>query len=174
MSETYGTDLRSKSDSQIAEAVLIAEYTRITGNKPPKTTIKYKKFKYTPPEYVKFRTWQLQEALRVICDASMIIKDTGHVKMPKAVEALRIVLGGTTYKLGIGGLHSQESEQALISEDDTYVIDRDVVSYYPNLMLNMGMSPPSFGEHFQPVYRNILEKRIAAKKAGDMVTSKRT
>ena len=171
MSATYGTDLRSKSDSQIAEAVLIAEYKRITGEKPAKTTIDYTRFKYTAPTYVKFRTDQLQEALRVIEHADFVIKDTGHVQMPKAVEQLRIVLGSTTYKLGIGGLHSQESEQMLSSDGDTTVIDRDVVSYYPNLMLNMGMAPPSFGTHFQAVYRNILEERVAAKKAGDMVTS---
>jgi len=171
MSDTYGTDLRSKSDSQIAEAVLIAEYVRSTGSKPPKTAINYKKFKYDTPRYVKFRTAQLQEALRVIEHADFIIKDTGHVQMPKAVEKLRIVIGDTTYKLGIGGLHSQESEQALHSDGDSTVIDRDVTSYYPNLMLNMGMAPPSFGAEFQPVYSNILQKRLEAKATGDMVTS---
>ena len=178
MSETYVTDLRSKSDAQIAEAVLSSEYTRITGAKPPKTTINYTQFAYTAPEYVKFRTEQLQSALDEICAAKfMIKKDTGHVIMPEAVSKLRIVIGATTYKLGIGGLHSQESEQALYSDapwdgdEEVRVIDRDVVSYYPNLMLNMGMSPPSFGEHFQAVYRNILDERVAAKKAGDMVKS---
>jgi DNA polymerase elongation subunit (family B) len=171
MSETYGTDMRSKSDAQIAEAVLVSEYTRITGSKPPKTTIDYKSFKYQPPTYVKFRTEQLQEALDTITAADFIMKDTGHVQMPKEVSDLRIVMGKTTYKLGIGGLHSQESEQALFADEETILADIDVVSYYPNLMLNMGMSPPSFGEHFQSVYRNILEERIAAKKSGDMVKS---
>ena len=171
MSETYGVDMRSKSDSQIAEAVLVSEYTRSTGSFPPKTKIDYESFKYIPPKYVKFRSEQLQLAMSVIEYANFIIKDTGHVQMPDTVSKMLITIGTSTYKIGIGGLHSQEAEQALISDADTYVIDRDVVSYYPNLMLNMGMCPPSFGEHFSDVYRNILQERVAAKKAGDMVTS---
>jgi hypothetical protein len=51
------------------------------------------------------------------------------------------------------------------------LIDRDVVSYYPNLMINMGISPASFGDHFIDIYTNILNERVAAKKSGDMVTS---
>jgi len=171
MSEQYGVDLRSKSDAQIAEAVLKAEYKRLVGEDPPKTEIRYGSFKYEPPAYIRFQTDQLKQSLETIRAADMVIQKTGHVKMPPEIEKMVIEIGGSRYKIGIGGLHSQESSVAHFSDDENVIIDRDVASYYPNLMLNMGMSPPSFGEQFTPVYRAILERRLAAKAAGDSVTA---
>ena len=171
MSKQYGVDLRSKSDAQIAEAVLKAEYTRLVGEDPPKTEIRYTTFKYEPPEYVRFQTQQLKDCFDTICSADMVIQKTGHVKMPAQIEKMVITIGGNQYKIGIGGLHSQESSVAHFSDDDVVLIDRDVTSYYPNLMLNMGMSPPSFGKYFEPVYRGILERRVEAKANKDSVTA---
>jgi DNA polymerase elongation subunit (family B) len=172
MSETYGTDLRSKSDAQIAEAVLKAEYQRITGEMPPKVTAARDSFYYDPPTYVKFSTPVLQEVLETARTAEMIIDaKTGHVKMPKAIAAMVITVGQSRYKIGIGGLHSQESEVAHFADENTILLDRDVESYYPRLMLNMNMRPGGFKEHFNTVYGGILEERLAAKHAGDMVKS---
>lgn len=173
MSEEYKVDLRSKSDAQIAEAVLKAEYARLTGDIPQKTEITYTSFYYEPPAYVKFITEDLQDKLEVIKKSEMVIEDkSGHVKMPKSISDMKISIGNTSYKIGIGGLHSQESEMCHKADDDTLLIDRDVASYYPNLMLNMGMSPPSFGEHFSAVYRKILDNRLEAKRSGDKVKSR--
>jgi hypothetical protein len=172
MSDTYGVDLRSKSDAQIAEAVLKAEYQRLTGDVPPKVELGYDSFYYEPPAYIRFATPQLQNVLEVVRTAEMVLDTkTGHVKMPKAIEALKIEIGTSRYKIGIGGLHSQESEIAHFSDDDNVLIDRDVESYYPRMMLNMNMQPGGFGEHFNTVYGNILEERLAAKHAGDKVKS---
>jgi hypothetical protein len=94
----------------------------------------------------------------------MVIEETGHVKIPKEIADMKIEIGGNKYKIGIGGLHSQESEVCHISDKHNLLIDRDVASYYPNLMLNMNMSPGSFGDHFQTVYRKILDERLFAKR----------
>ena len=170
MSAEYGVDLRSKSDAQIAEAVLKAEFERLTGDSPSKVALNYDRFYYEPPEYIRFTTDPLREALDVVCTAEMVIdEETGHVSMPKEIADLTITIGNSTYKMGIGGLHSQESEVAHHSDKDYVLIDRDVASYYPNLMLNMNMRPGGFGEHFNTVYRAILEERLAAKHGGDKV-----
>jgi hypothetical protein len=172
MSENYGVDLRSKSDAQIAEAVLKAEYTKLNGAPPPKTTPSYDSFRYVPPSYIRFRTEQMQDVLQTVCSAEMVInRKTGHVKMPKEIEKLVIEMGTSRYKIGIGGLHSQESEVAHYTDDDSVIIDRDVESYYPRMMLNMNMQPGGFGDQFNPVYGAILEERLAAKHAGDKVKS---
>ncbi len=164
MSAKYGIDLRSKSDAQIAEAVLKAEYTRITGAAPSKPQKEVTSFYYDPPKYVRFRTEQLQNVLKTVCAAEMVVsEETGHVKMPKEIDALSIKIGGSSYKLGIGGLHSQESEQAHYSDNSNVLIDRDVESYYPRMMLNMNMQPGGFGEHFNTIFGNILEERLEAK-----------
>lgn len=166
MSEEYGVDLRSRSDAQIAEAVLKAEYERMTDSTPAKTVVGYSSFFYQPPAYVKFRTPELREVLGTVCGAPMELdKKTGHVKMPKEIESLKIKIGESTYKIGIGGLHSQESEIAHFSDEENVLLDRDVESYYPRMMLNMNMQPGGFGKYFNPVYEKILEERLAAKHA---------
>lgn len=164
LSEQYHVDLRSKSDAQIAEAVLKNEYHRLQGAEPPKTKIAYDEFRYEPPEYIAFKTEQLQEVFDVVRSAPMVIQKTGHVKMPAEIEKMAITIGQSTYKIGIGGLHSQESSIAHFSDDDNVLIDRDVTSYYPNLMLNMNMSPPSYGDTFLKVYSSLVDKRQASKK----------
>lgn len=172
MSETYGVDLRSKSDAQIAEAVLKAEYVRRTGGTPPKVAEPKKRFYYEPPAYIKFSTEQMKSVLDTVRSAEMVVKeDTGHVTMPKEIANLKIQIGDTNYKIGIGGLHSQESEVAHFTDDKNILIDRDVESYYPRMMLNMNMQPGGFGEHFNDIYGGILEERLQAKHAGDKVKS---
>lgn len=172
MSAEYGVDLRSKSDAQIAEAVLKAEFQRMTSDMPVRVEPNYTSFFYEPPSYIGFKSEQLREVLRVVCNAEFVLdEDTGHVKMPKGIDELKIVISGRSYKLGIGGLHSQESEAAHYSDADNILIDRDVESYYPRMMLNMNMRPGGFGEYFNLVFGNILEERLAAKHAGNMVKS---
>jgi len=172
MSAEYGVDLRSKSDAQIAEAVLKAEFSRLTGDLPPKTVPDYDSFFYDPPAYVRFSTPQLQSVLEVVKDAEMVLNnDTGHVIMPKEIANLKIQIGGSSYKIGIGGLHSQESETTHYTDEENILIDRDVESYYPRMMLNMNMRPGGFGAHFNTVYGKILDERLAAKHAGDKVKS---
>lgn len=172
MSKQYGVDLRSKSDAQIAEAVLKTEFHRITGDWPSKVTPTYKSFFYQAPDYVSFRTEPLREVLDVVTSAEMVLDpDTGHVQMPKQISDLKIKVGDSNYNIGIGGLHSQESEVAHFTDDENVLLDRDVASYYPTLMLNMNMQPGGFGQHFNTVYRRILVDRLGAKRSGDKVTA---
>jgi len=169
MSVQYGVDLRSKSDAQIAEAVLKSEVERITGERITKKAVMYTSFKYVPPKYVRFITPELQAVFDVICAADFVVKDTGHVEMPAEIEKMTIKIGNNTFKIGIGGLHSQESCVSYYADDDVSLLDRDVKSYYPNLMLNMHMYPPALGPAFIDVYRNILRERLEAKARGDKV-----
>ena len=163
-------DLRSKSDAQIAESVLKQRVFVQTGAVPRKQPIAYKKFSYTPPDYIRFRTADLQQALEVIRASEFVIKgDTGHVAMPPGIDKLDIMVGPTRYKLGLGGIHSQESEMTQIADELDLLRDIDVRSYYPNLILNMGMYPVATGPHFLKAYRDILTERLAAKDAGEKI-----
>jgi hypothetical protein len=47
--------------------------------------------------------------------------------------------------------------------------DFDVASYYPSIILRCGLEPENMAQHFTPVYRQIVQRRLAAKKAGDRV-----
>src|SRR5690606_22674909 len=64
MSQEYDENLLSKSDAQIAEAVLKKEVAKINGSQPKKIVIPEGfTFKYKPPEYLKFQTPVLQQLL---------------------------------------------------------------------------------------------------------------
>lgn len=172
MSARYNLDLRSKSDAQIAEAVLRSEVSRMRGSPVFRMNIRHTSFSYIPPEYIHFNTPQLRDVLEIVTSAEMQVEASGHVRMPDEIENLVIRIGESEYKIGIGGLHSRESEVAHFSDEQTLLIDRDVTSYYPTLMLNMQMVPPALGPMFTHVFSAIKEERLKAKRAGnDPVTA---
>jgi hypothetical protein len=51
------------------------------------------------------------------------------------------------------------------------IVDRDVTSYYPFIILNQGLYPKHLGQGFLKVYRGIVDERVAAKKRGDKATA---
>ena len=83
--------------------------------------------------------------------------------MPPEIKALRITINKTTYKLGIGGLHSTEHAVNYQSDDTQTLNDDDVASYYPSLILICGMYPKQLGQGFLTIYREIYEGRLSAK-----------
>lgn len=174
MSEQYGVDLRSKSDAQIAEAVIRHEVETRTGvriQKHDPLVFADKSFKYVAPKWITFKTAEMRAALREIETLDFTVGPSGGMKMPPELAKKIITIDGRKYKMGIGGLHSQEENQAVVAGDDLKIFDHDVTSYYPSLILNCGLSPASLGKHFLPVYRSIVERRVLAKRNKDTVTA---
>ena len=174
MSEEYGIDLRSKSDAQIAEAVIRKQCGKILGDVvrrpeiPPGTS-----FKYEPPTWMAFTTPLLQQVLRDVRDADFFVADTGGVSMPKALDGRSVPVGNSVYRMGIGGLHSSEQVQAVIADENMLLIDRDVTSYYPSIILECNLAPSHLvvDNAFLRTYRSIVERRVEAKKRGDKVVA---
>jgi len=165
LGKRYGIDLRSKSDAQLAEAVLKLRCEQAVGRRLYKPEIDWNfAFQYRVPEYIGFTMPQLQRALMMVRTATFRFGANGAIAMPKELEALEITINCGTYKMGIGGLHSQEKCVAHVS-DDTYVIrDNDVASYYPSLILNSGEYPAALGAAFLTEYAAIKAERLQAKK----------
>jgi hypothetical protein len=165
MSLMYGVDLRSKSDAQIAEAVINHELTRVNGKKPQRPEIPPgTAFAYKVPSYVRYETQVLQDALAIVTQASFIIGESGAPAMPEEVAALQIRLGNGVYQMGIGGLHSNETCSTHFAGEGIALIDRDVSSYYPAIILNQGLYPQHLGIGFLQVYKTLVERRLLAKK----------
>ena len=82
-----------------------------------------------------------------------------------------IVYGGIKYKLGIGGLHSQDKGGIFEANNKEEIIDADISSYYPNIIINHNIHPKHLSEKFIHKYEEIKELRLKAKKKGDMTTS---
>jgi hypothetical protein len=172
MSKTYGIDMRSKSDAQIAEAVIGAQVSSVLKRKvyrpdfDPKLT-----FKYEPPAFIQFTSEPLQHVLDVVRNATFTVNDKGSVEMPDALAGAKITVGNGLYRMGIGGLHSSETCVAHLAGSEFILVDRDVVSYYPRLIIVLELFPKHLGQVFTGVYKRIVERRIRAKVAGDKVTS---
>lgn len=171
MSDEYGIDLRSKSDAQIAEAVIGHQVARILQSEVKRPEVKAgTRFTYRPPKFIQFTTPDLQYVLEELTRERFVVPDSGKVMMPKWLQETEINLGNSVYRMGIGGLHSSEQSVAHLADDDTVLVDRDVASYYPNIILTTGLAPAHMGNAFTVAYRDILQRRLKAKAAGDKVT----
>lgn len=165
MSEEYGIDLLSKSDAQIAEAVLNKEVYKINGSWPKKIGIQYgMTFNYQPPSYLKFQTPELQKLLQTICETKFKVNTSGKVSLPDELKTA-VKVGDAHYRLGIGGLHSSEECIHYVATDEISIVDRDVTSYYPFLVMTLGLYPSAMGRAFLTAYDKIIQSRIADKKA---------
>ncbi|GIU70097.1 MAG: hypothetical protein KatS3mg002_1333 [Candidatus Woesearchaeota archaeon] len=63
-------------------------------------------------------------------------------------------------KLAKGGGHGLLSPGMVYSSSDTIILDFDVASYYPSIVLSYGLFPRNIGEEFKEVYKNIRDKRF--------------
>lgn len=167
MSKEYGVDLRSKSDAQIAEAVIKTEIERITGMRIFKPTNRAPDFYYKAPDFIEFQTPQLQEVLETIRNTKFCIDLNGNVEMPLYLKDLKIEIGQSVYRMGIGGLHSSETRVSHYSDDEFVLLDRDVTSFYPMIKILLGLFPKQIGSNYLKVYKSIFDRRIAAKRAGN-------
>jgi len=171
MGEELGIDLRSKSDAQIAEAVIKKQIEAIKGTKIYRPDLPNGfSFNYVPPKFIKFKHPELVNALEVFKSEAFTLNEKGDAVEPEKVGKLKVKINQTVYQLGIGGIHSCEKTVNYIAGTDYILVDRDVTSYYPNIILNQRLYPKHIGTEFLTAYKSIVEKRVHAKRTGDKVT----
>lgn len=172
MSMEYETDLMSKSDAQIAEAVIAYDLRKFDNTKLYAPNVEPgTMYRYTPPEFISYETPLMKWALGIVTESNFILSDSKKITMPDRIKKLRLKLGKTDYQMGIGGLHSCEEKVCHVSDNDYILKEYDVTSYYPYIILNLGLYPQHMGERlgnkFLDVYRGIVERRIEAKRTGN-------
>jgi len=160
MSSEYGIDLRSKSDAQMAEAIM----KKLTGVKYRVEVAPGTQFYYRPPSWMKF---QHLNVLDLIARSPFTVLSTGSVDMTEELKKTHIRIGKSTYHMGIGGLHSTETGAVHVADDQYSLQDVDVASYYPSLIIQTGIYPPAIGDQFRPIYKGWFDRRIACKRAGN-------
>lgn len=164
MSKRYGIDLRSKSDAQVAEAVLKRRCEQALGHRIFKPYIDWNmQFKYKVQAHIAYNLPQLQHALELVRESVFRLGASGRIDMPHQLEQLEITINRSTYKMGIGGLHSQEQKLVATSGPNNQLRMPDVASYYPSLILNSGEWPSALGPAFLAEYSVIKDERLAAK-----------
>jgi len=167
LSEEYEVDLMSASDSKMADVILEHIYCKATG-------ITSKELRNLRTERdsirvgdclgknIEFKTNRLKRIKREI--EEKVVHKEDNFKYSKTVKFANV-----TYELGVGGLHSVDKPGYFISTDKIKIMDKDVASYYPSIMINNNL----YSEHLDPKFVNILKRitkeRLKAKKSGDKI-----
>ena len=168
----YQIDLRSKSDAQIAEAVIGEELRRMTGARPTRPEVEIgKMYRYNIPSFISFTSANMRWTLELVRKAVFYVSDGGNIALPDELKSLQIPIGQGVYTMGVGGLHSCEKSISHVADENTIIRDHDVVSYYPRIILNQNLYPLHLGSNFLKVYQTIVDRRVAAKKSGDKLTA---
>jgi hypothetical protein len=174
MSEQYDIDLRSKSDPQIAEAVIKKELTAKTGRQYYKPVFDENlTIRYDNPGIVKFNSPAFNEIFQAVLAHEFKVKTNGQLVVPAVLNKANVVIDGRQYKMGVGGLHSMEKNQFVWSQSilGGVLCEWDVASYYPSIIMQQELSPDNLGEDFLTVYQDMLTRRLEAKASGDKVTA---
>lgn len=170
MSKQYNIDLRSKSDAQIAENIIKHELEakNIDCTRP---TVKIgTTYKYITPKHITFKSQLFNDLVAMIERTLFVVADNGQIALPPELLE-KICFDGANYQLGIGGIHSCESAQTVIAQDDECLFDIDVASYYPYLIIDGQYYPKHLTREFLTVYESIVNRRIEAKRKKDTVTA---
>jgi hypothetical protein len=168
MGVEYGIDFRSKSDTQMAEASFVKRLN--IGRKENSVPFS---LKYKAPSFITFDRTDLQELLIKIQDHDYIMdQKTGHVILPDFLGKEKIKIGGGSYQMGVGGLHSAHDKKVCyVASKDYFITDIDATSFYPTIMINSNLIPQNTGQAFIDEYRTIYHRRLEAKRTGDKSTN---
>jgi hypothetical protein len=170
MSEKYGLDLRSKSDAQCAEAVICSEIQKVMDGPVKRPQFRAgMKFVYSAPQFISFQTEKLNTVLQRVLNSTFVTQPNGTLTgLDPELSDKTISICGKEYQLGMGGLHSCESNTSHKTDLDTILVDRDVRSYYPSIILNCGLFPPHLTELFLKIFKIFVVARLKTKDEGNV------
>lgn len=162
----YGIDVASASDSKIANLML---ESMITDDKDELKEIRQKR---THRESVKISDCiphNLQFTSPELCGMLDKLMGITVTSSHKFHYDLSVRYAQNKFQLGIGGLHTDDPSRILESDDQYKLLDCDVSSFYPSIILQLGVRPAHLGDKFNQIFRKMTEDRLQAKKNGDKV-----
>lgn len=83
----------------------------------------------------------------------------------------KVALADREFAMGVGGIHTVDGPGYFEATDETAIVDLDVASYYPSLIIELGLSPSHMGGGFCDDMRKLRDMRLTAKRSGDTNTS---
>ena len=157
--EEFGIHCLNYSDSKIGDEMVKKYYCEQKGiqysDLPKKGLFRAEvKVRDCIADYVAFQTPELQEFLKRISRERLTMKD-------EFKESLEFY--NNTYTFAKGGLHTENKPRVFEADDVSSIVDWDVSSYYPAIIINNGKYPGHLGKEFLTGYKTMFEKRLELK-----------
>lgn len=164
--DEYGVRVLSKDGVNIGMKILTQKYLEKTGLtwwdiEGLRSPMDYIPLKDVILPFIKYDSPILQ---RVLDDMKSQIVSPGR----KGYEN-NFIFNGLRYTVGVGGIHSKNDPEIIIPKEDEMLIDIDVASLYPSMLIEYKFYPKHLGPEFLEVYSQIKDERIEAKHNGDKV-----
>lgn len=164
--DEYGVRVLSKDGVNIGMKILTQKYLEKTGLtwndiKDLRSPMDYIPLKNVILPFIKYDSPILQEVLE---DMKRQIVSPGR----KGYEN-NFIFNGLRYTIGVGGIHSKNDPEIIIPKEDEILVDVDVASLYPSMLIEYEFYPKHLGKEFLDVYKQIKDERIEAKHNGNKV-----
>ncbi len=162
LTQLYGVNLMSASDSKMADKILEKFYVdELNADMKIIKNLRTKREQFFLSDCIapniKFETNFFNRIKQEI--AETLVRKSNNYKYAKTIE-----FGGVIYELGVGGIHSVDFPAKFISNEEFRIADNDVASFYPSMMINNKIIPEHLGLDFIRVLERITKERLAAKK----------
>jgi DNA polymerase elongation subunit (family B) len=105
-------------------------------------------------KYIKFETPELKGFLETIKKQSLGVNDEFKHELH---------FYGNTYSFMKGGLHTENKPEVFEADDEHLIVDWDVSSYYPAIIINNKKYPYHLGKEFLAGYEEMFKKRLELK-----------
>jgi hypothetical protein len=157
--EEFGIPCMNYSDSKIGDEMIKKYYCQEKkiqySDLPKKGKFRTEvKVRHCIADYITFQTPKLKDFLKKVSREVLTMKD-------EFKESLQFY--ENTYTFAKGGLHTENKPKIFESDEDYEIIDWDVSSYYPAIIINNGRYPGHLGKEFLLGYKAMFDKRLELK-----------
>lgn len=183
----YKENMLNYSDTKIGKRYFIRNLEEKLGknvcyiNGKPKQTIRnYLNFGEIIFNYISFETPEFQSLLKYLKKQYSNSMNEVFSNIPKEkleelssfcslnakkeAHSLHLNYQGFSFYLGTGGLHGSVESKFYDKNDEYLIIDVDVASYYPSIVIQNRLYPEHLGEEFVDIYKEIRDLRFSYKK----------
>lgn len=104
-------------------------------------------------------------------DSPILQKFMADIEKLDLVEGFKqnLRFAGLTFNLGVGGIHTQDKPGIFETNNSYMIVDADVTSFYPNIVLLNSIKPAHLSDKFLEIFRGLVRERLEAKAKGDKV-----
>ena len=111
--------------------------------------------------FIQYETPVLQDLLKEMKQQTVSAGRKGYEK--------HFLLDNVKITVGVGGIHTKNNPEAIIPKPNELLLDSDVNSLYPSLIISYSLVPQHLGKEFLEIYGQVREERLAAKRNGNKV-----